>query len=85
MALNRFSKITFKLGTSKIALLTKFTFLLIARNLNPISAGGGVESTPPGFSLAIATNINRSTPNILTFKLYKNLTKIKFITCQGLT
>ena len=38
---------------------------------NPISArGGGVESTPPGFSLAIATKINRSTPNFLTFNFY---------------
>ena len=40
--------------------------------INPISAGGGgVESTPPpGFSLAIATKINRSTPNFLTFNFY---------------
>ena len=31
----------------------------------------GVESTPPpGFSLAIATKINRSTPNFLTFNFY---------------
>ena len=32
---------------------------------------GGVESTPPpGFSLAIATKINRSTPNFLTSNFY---------------
>ena len=37
--------------------------------LNPISAGGGLPP-PPGFSLAIATKINRSTPNFLTFNFY---------------
>ena len=38
--------------------------------LNPISAGGGggVESIPSDFSLAIAPNINRSISNFLTFK-----------------
>ena len=40
--------------------------------LNPISAGGGGGGIhpPPGFSLAIATKINRSTPNFLTFNFY---------------
>ena len=39
--------------------------------LNPISAGGGGwNPPPPGFSLAIATKINRSTPNFLTFNFY---------------
>ena len=39
--------------------------------LNPISAGGGGGiHPPPGFSLAIATKINRSTPNFLTFNFY---------------
>ena len=39
---------------------------------NPISAGGGGGGIhpPPGFSLAIATKINRSTPNFLTFNFY---------------
>ena len=50
---------------------------------------GGVESIPPpGFSLAIATKINRSTPNFLTFNFYYrdiNWLKIKLITCQGVT
>ena len=31
--------------------------------------GGGIHP-PPGFSLAIATKINRSTPNFLTFNFY---------------
>ena len=39
-------------------------------NLNPISAGGGGNPPPPGFSLAIATKINRSTPTFLTFNFY---------------
>ena len=40
--------------------------------LNPISAGGGGGGIhpPPSFSLAIATKINRSTPNFLTFNFY---------------
>ena len=43
-----------------------------ALKLNPISAGGGGGGIhpPPGFSLAIATKINRSTPNFLTFNFY---------------
>ena len=48
---------------------------------------GGIHP-PPGFSLAIATKINRSTPNFLTFNFYYRdiiWTKIKFITCQGVT
>ena len=40
-------------------------------DFEPYFSSGVVESTlPPGFSLAIATNINRSTPDSLTFKLY---------------
>ena len=56
---------------------------------NPISAGGGGGGgihPPPGFSLAIATKINRSTPNFLTFNFYYRdiiWPKIKVITCQG--
>ena len=49
--------------------------------------GGGIHP-PPGFSLAIATKINRSTPNFLTFNFYYRdiiWAKIKFITCQGVT
>ena len=49
--------------------------------------GGGFHP-PPGFSLAIATKINRSTPNFLTFNFYYLDIigpKIKFITCQGVT
>ena len=45
----------------------KLSFYLI-----PISAGGGGgwNPPPPGFSLAIATKINRSTPNFLTFNFF---------------
>ena len=39
-------------------------------DFEPYFSSGVVESTlPPGFSLAIATDINRSTPYSLTFKL----------------
>ena len=58
-------------------------------SLTLFQPGGGVESTPsPGFSLAIATKINRSTLNFLTFNFYYRdiiRPKIKFITCQGVT
>ena len=50
--------------------------------------GRGVESTPRGFSLAIALNVNKSTSNFLTFKFhYRDIIgqKIKFIACQGVT
>ena len=50
--------------------------------------GGGGIHPPPGFSLAIATKINRSTPNFLTFNFYYRdiiWPKIKLITCQGVT
>ena len=58
--------------------------------VNPISAGGGGgwNPPPPGFPLAIATKINRSTPNFLTFNFYYwdiIWAKIKLITCQGVT
>ena len=49
---------------------------------------GGWNPPPPGFSLVIATKINRSTPNFLTLNLYyRDIIgpKIKFITCQGVT
>ena len=39
--------------------------------INPISAWGGEWNPPPrGFSLAIALNVNQSTSNFLTFKIY---------------
>ena len=47
--------------------------LSIVKEFNPISAGGGGGGgihPPPGFSQAIATKINRSTPNFLTFNFY---------------
>ena len=50
--------------------------------------GGGEIHPPPGFSLAIGTKINRSTPNFLTFNFYyRDIIgpKIKLITCQGVT
>ena len=53
----------------------------------PGGGGGGIHP-PPGFSLAIATKINRSTPKSLTFNFYYRdiiWPKIKFITCQGVT
>ena len=52
-----------------IEIFDKFSFSGI---LNPISAGGGGGGIhpSPGFSLAIATNKNRSTPNFLTFKFH---------------
>ena len=61
---------------------------LLSIGFNPISAGGGEIHLPPGFSLAIATKINLSTPNVLTFNFYYwdiIWPKIKFITCQGVT
>ena len=50
--------------------------------------GGGRIHPPPGFSLAITTKINRSTPNFLTFNFYYRYIiwpKIRYITCQGVT
>ena len=57
-----------KLATFFPGVLYKFQEIF---GLNPISAGGGRGiHPPPGFSLAIATKINRSTPNFLTFNFY---------------
>ena len=57
--------------------------------VNPISAREGGWNPPPSrFSLAIATKINRSTPNFLTFNFYYRdiiWPNIKLITCQGVT
>ena len=49
-----------------------YIYTSVKTSLNPISAGGGGSGIhpPPGFSLAIATKINRSTPNFLTFNFY---------------
>ena len=66
----------------------KYFQIIFRMRFNNISAGGGVESTPLQVFLAIATKINRSTPNFLTFNLYYRdiiWAKIKFITCQGVT
>ena len=38
-------------------------------SLTLFQPGGGIHP-PPGFFLAIATKINRSTPNFLTFNSY---------------
>ena len=46
-----------------------FRLQLLFIAFNPISAGGG-NPAPPRFSFAIATKINRSTPNFLTFNFY---------------
>ena len=52
----------------------------------PGGGGGGIHP-PPGFSFTMATKINRSTPDFLTFNFYYQDIigpKIKLITCQGI-
>ena len=59
--------------------------VLFKSTINPISVGGW-NPPPPGFSLAIATNINRSTSNFLTFKfllLRHNLTENQVYNLTG--
>ena len=64
-----------RLTIGQLSLFRLFTLTLF-------QPGGG------GVSLAIATKINRSTPNFLTFNFYYRdifWPKIKLITCQGVT